>query len=182
MADAAAAYATWMSATAAQAEQTATQARDAATAYETAFAGTVPPPLIAANRAQLTSLVATNIFGQNTSAIAATEVQYADMWAQDAAAMYGYAGQSATAAQVTPFTSPPKTTNPGGVASQSAGVAQATGTSVRHRRPVDVVPADVPDALVAAKPRDARHGGAGRLVGAESVEHHRPRHPVDDAA
>ena len=129
MADAAAPYATWMSATAVQAEQTARQARDAATAYETAFAATVPPPLIAANRAQLTSLVATNIFGQNTSAIAATEAQYADMWAQDAAAMYGYAGQSATAAQVTPFTSPPQTTNPGGLASQSAGVAQATGTS-----------------------------------------------------
>jgi PPE-repeat protein len=129
MADAAAAYTTWMSATAAQAEETATQAREAATAYETAFAGTVPPPLIEANRAQLTSLVATNIFGQNTSAIAATEVQYADMWAQDAAAMYGYAGQSATAAQVTPFTSPPQTTNPGGLAAQSAGVAQATGTS-----------------------------------------------------
>ncbi|MGC2795624.1 MAG: PPE family protein, partial [Mycobacterium sp.] len=129
MAAAAAPYATWLSTTAAQTEETAAQARDAAAAYETAFAGTVPPALIAANRAQLTSLVATNIFGQNTSAIATTEVQYTDMWAQDAAAMYGYAGQSATAAQVTPFTSPPKTTNPGGVASQSAGAAQATGTS-----------------------------------------------------
>jgi PPE-repeat protein len=131
MAAAASAYATWMSATAAQAEQTATQAKDAATAYETAFAGTVPPPLIAANRAQLASLVATNIFAQNTSAIAATEAQYADMWGQDAAAMYGYAGQSATAAQVTPFTSPPQTTNPGGLASQSASVAQVAGTSAR---------------------------------------------------
>ncbi len=129
MAAPAAAYAMWMSATAAQAEQTATQARDAATAYETALASTVPPALIAANRAQLASLVATNIVGQNTSAIAATEAQYADMWAQDAAAMYGYAGQSATAAQVTPFTSPPQTSNPGGLASQSTGVAQATGTS-----------------------------------------------------
>ena len=48
MAAAAAAYATWMSAAAAQAEQTATQARDAATAYQTALAGTVPPALIAA--------------------------------------------------------------------------------------------------------------------------------------
>ncbi len=129
MAAAAAAYATWLSAAAAQAEDTETQARDAATAYETALAGTVPPALIAANRAQLTSLVATDIFGQNTPEIAATEAQYADMWAQDAAAMYGYAAQSATAAQVTPFTSPPQTTNPGGVASQSAGVAQATGPS-----------------------------------------------------
>jgi len=125
MAAAAAAYATWLNVTAALAEQTAGQARDAATAYETAFAATVPPPLIAANRARLASLVATNIFGQNASAIAATEVQYATMWAQDAAAMYGYAGQSATAAQVTPFNSPPQTANPVGLAAQATG-AQST--------------------------------------------------------
>jgi PPE-repeat protein len=129
MAAAAAPYAAWMSATAAQAEQTAAQARAAAAAYETAFAATVPPPVIAANRAELASLVATNIFGQNTTAIAATEAQYADMWAQDAAAMYGYAGQSATASQVTPFTSPPQTTNPGGPAAQSATVTPAAGTT-----------------------------------------------------
>ena len=66
MAAAAAAYTTWMTATAAQAEQTATQLRDAVTAYQTAFAGTVPPPLIAANRAQLASLVSTNILWANT--------------------------------------------------------------------------------------------------------------------
>ena len=60
--------------------------------------------MIAANRAQLASLVATNLLGQNTPAIAATEVHYAEMWAQDAAAMYGYAGSSAAATQVPPFT------------------------------------------------------------------------------
>src|SRR5580704_3621140 len=49
----------------------------AATSYETAFAATVPPPLIAANRALLSQLLATNVFGQNTSAIATTEAQYA---------------------------------------------------------------------------------------------------------
>ena len=54
---------------------------------------TVPPPVIAANRTQLASLTATNIFGQNTPAIAANEAQYGEMWAQDAAAMYGYAAQ-----------------------------------------------------------------------------------------
>ena len=46
---------------------------------------TVPPAVVAANRAQLATLVATNVFGQNTPAIAATEAQYAEMWAQDAA-------------------------------------------------------------------------------------------------
>jgi len=133
MAAAAGPYAAWMNATAAQAEQTAAQARSAAAAYETAFAATVPPPVIAANRAALASLVASNILGQNTAAIAATQAQYADMWAQDAAAMYGYAGQSATALPATPFTSPPQTTDPGGTASQSAAVAQAAGTSVGTR-------------------------------------------------
>src|SRR5580693_8744293 len=97
MAAAAAPYVAWMNTTAAQAEQTASQLASAVAAYEAAFAATVPPPVIAANRALLASLVATNILGQNTPAIAATEAQYADMWAQDAAAMYGYAGASAAA-------------------------------------------------------------------------------------
>jgi PPE-repeat protein len=131
MAAAAAPYLAWLSATAVQAEQTATQARAAAAAYETAFAATVPPPVIAANRAALASLLATNIFGQNTAAIAANEAQYAGMWAQDAAAMYGYAGQSAAASQVTPFTPPPQTTDPGGMAAQSATIGQAAGTSAQ---------------------------------------------------
>ncbi len=51
------------------------------------------------------------------------------MWAQDAAAMYGYAGASAAASTVTPFGSPPETTNAAGAASQAGTVAQATGTS-----------------------------------------------------
>jgi PPE-repeat protein len=122
-------YAAWMSATAAQAEQAATQARAAATAYETAFAATVHPSVIAANRSQLASLLATNLLGQNTLAIAATEAQYADIWAQDAAAMYGYAGASAAASQLTPFAEPPQTTNPAGAASQSGAVANTVGTS-----------------------------------------------------
>jgi PPE-repeat protein len=129
MAAAAEPYAAWMSATAAQVEQAATQARAAAAAYQTAFAATVPPPVIAVNRSQLASLVATNVLGQNTPAIAATEAQYVDMWAQDAAAMYGYAGSSATVTRLTPFSPPPQTTNADGLAGQAAAVAQATGAS-----------------------------------------------------
>jgi PPE-repeat protein len=129
MAAAAAPYVAWMSTTAAQAEQTATQAKAAAAAYETAFAATVPPPVIAANRSLLMALIATNVLGQNTPAIAATETQYAEMWAQDAAAMYGYAGSSASATTLTPFTPPDPTTNPGGLAGQAAAVVQATGAS-----------------------------------------------------
>jgi PPE-repeat protein len=58
-------YLGWLSSTATQAEQASSQANAAATAYESAFAMTVPPPVIAANRAQLARLVATNIFGKS---------------------------------------------------------------------------------------------------------------------
>jgi len=129
MAAAAAPYAAWMNATAAQAEQTAAQAQAAVSAYESAFGMTVPPAEVAANRIQLASLVATNILGQNTPAIAATEALYSEMWAQDAAAMYGYAGSSATASQLTPFTAPQPTTNAAAESGQTAAVAQATSTS-----------------------------------------------------
>lgn len=90
-------YVAWLTTTAGQALQTANQARAAALAYQSAFAMTVPPPVIAANRSLLMTLIATNVLGQNTPAIAATEAQYAEMWAQDAAAMYGYAASSAAA-------------------------------------------------------------------------------------
>ncbi|WP_025737073.1 PPE family protein [Mycobacterium genavense] len=129
MAAAAAPYLQWMSATRAQAEQAGMQAKLAAGAYEAAFAATVPPPVIAANHALLASLIATNILGQNTPAIAATEAQYMEMWAQDAAAMYGYAGSSATASQLQPFTEPPRTTNDAGSGMQAAAVAQSSTTS-----------------------------------------------------
>ncbi|HEX5253484.1 MAG TPA: PPE family protein, partial [Mycobacterium sp.] len=113
-------YLAWMSTTATQAELAATQARAAAAAYETAFVMTVPPPVIAANRTLLMTLVATNLLGQNTPAIAATEANYAEMWSQDAAAMYGYAGSSAAASTLMPFAPPPTTTNPAGAADQAA--------------------------------------------------------------
>ena len=129
MAAAAAPYVAWMSLTAAQAEQASMQAMATAAAYEAAFAMTVPPPVIAANRALLIALIATNFFGQNTPAIAATEAHYAEMWGQDAAAMYGYAGASATAAELTDFDEPPEVANRGGLAGQAAAVAAAAANS-----------------------------------------------------
>jgi PPE-repeat protein len=129
MAAAAASYVSWLNATAAQAEETAAQSKAAAAAYQTAFTTTVPPPMVAANRSQLMTLVATNLFGRNTQAIAANEAQYGEMWAQDAAAMYGYAASSASATSLTPFTPPQQNTNPGGSGAQAAAVSQAAGTS-----------------------------------------------------
>lgn len=130
MAAAAGPYAAWLAATAAQAERTAVQAKSAAGAYEAAFAATVPPPVIVDNRILTATLIATNILGQNTAAIAAAEAHYAQMWAQDAAAMYGYAGASAAATRLGLFASPPSTTDGEGQSAQSKAVASATGAAV----------------------------------------------------
>jgi len=129
MAAAVAPYQTWMTTTAAQAEQAATQARTAAAAYETALAATVPPPLVAANRAEVTQLIQTNVLGQNTGLIAQLEAQYGQMWAQDATAMYTYAAQSATATKVTPFNNAPQIANPAAQGTQAAAVTAASGNS-----------------------------------------------------
>ncbi|WP_046317543.1 PPE family protein [Mycobacterium sp. UM_Kg1] len=142
MVAAAAPYAAWLKATATGAEETAMKATAAAGAYEAAYAATVPPPVIAANRALLASLVATNFLGQNAPAIAATEAQYGEMWAQDAAAMYAYAGSSAAASQLTPFSAPAETTNGTGQFSQPAAVAGSAADSTLSN-----LLSQIPDAL-----------------------------------
>ncbi len=132
MAAALAPYLEWMRTSGAQAEETANKARAAAFAYETAFAETVPPPVVTANRTLLASLVATNILGQNAPAIATTETEYAEMWARDTAAMFGYAGSTASATRLTPFAQPEQTTSSD--APQTRAVAQATGTAAGSTR------------------------------------------------
>jgi len=126
-------YVGWLNLSAGAAQQTAAQAYAAAAAYETAFAMTVPPALVAQNRALLLALIATNFFGQNSPAIAATEAHYGEMWAQDAAAMTGYASASASASTLTPFDEPPQTSNQAGQADQARAVAQAAGNATSGR-------------------------------------------------
>jgi PPE-repeat protein len=168
MAAAATPYTAWMNTTAAQAEQTANQAMAAASAYESAFGMTVPPPVIAANRTQLASLVATNLLGQNGPAIAATEAQYGQMWAQDAAAMYGYAAQSATATKVPSFTTAPQTTAPGALAGQAAATTQATGTSTQAS--LSQLTSAVPTTLQGmASPATSTSSSTSGLSGLESL-------------
>lgn len=112
MAAAVSPYVSWLESTAAQSGQMASQATAAAALFETAHAATVPPPVIAANRALLLALIATNFFGQNTPAIAATEAQYEAMWAQDSSTMESYAASSQTNNQQLPQpTQPPNTSN-----------------------------------------------------------------------
>ncbi len=120
-------YVAWLSQAAARAEQAGMQAAAAAAAYEAAFVMTVPPPVITANRVLVMTLIATNFFGQNSAAIAVAEAQYAEMWAQDAVAMYGYAAASASASRLIPFAAPPKTTNSAGVVAQVAAATNSAG-------------------------------------------------------
>jgi PPE-repeat protein len=127
---AAAPYVSWLSTTAGQAEQTAGQARAAASAYEAALAATVPPAEIAANRTQLLTLLQGNILGQNNAAIAAAEAEYAQFWAQDVAAVTGYAGSAQAATTgLGSFTEAPQTTNDSGQAAQAAAATTAATTA-----------------------------------------------------
>jgi PPE-repeat protein len=128
MAAAAQPYITWLTTTSAQLQEAATHAMASAAAYQTAYSTSIPPALIAANRAQLATLVAKNTLGQNAPAIAANEAQYGEFWAQDAAAMYGYASASA-AATLSPLTPPAETTNPAGQGQQAAAVSSAAGSN-----------------------------------------------------
>ncbi|WP_031750453.1 PPE family protein [Mycobacterium tuberculosis] len=129
MAGAAAPYVGWLSAAAGQAELSAGQATAAATAFEAALAATVHPAAVTANRVLLGALVATNILGQNTPAIAATEFDYVEMWAQDVGAMVGYhAGAAAVAETLTPFSVPPL--DLAGLVSQAGAQLTGMATSV----------------------------------------------------
>lgn len=129
MAAATAPYVDWLSMTAGQAAQTSAQAQFAAAAYEGAFASTVPPAVIAANRALLAALVATNFLGQNTPAIMATEAHYMEMWFQDGLTMDTYAAASQQAV-VLPQQTPAPSTSDGGLSADLAAAVQSIENSI----------------------------------------------------
>lgn len=118
-------FITWLDISAEEAAQAASQASAAASAYEAAFAASVPPPLIAANRALLAEAIQTNIFGQNSAAISSLEAQYGEFWAQDSQAMYTYAGSAAAATQLSPLPAAPQVVDLGGMADQAIAVFKA---------------------------------------------------------
>ncbi|KAA8959847.1 PPE family protein [Mycobacterium sp.] len=130
MSGAVAPYLAWLGTAAEQTKQMALQARAAAAAYEAARAMSVPPAAVTANRVQLAMLVATNFFGQNAPAIAATEAQYYQYWAQDAAAMNGYAAAAGAATRLPVFASPHQVTDASGLAAQHSAVAAAADSAV----------------------------------------------------
>ncbi|TVS89176.1 PPE family protein [Mycobacterium helveticum] len=119
----------WLTTAAAAAEHAGAQATASAAAYEAAFSATVPPPVIAANRAQLTALVATNFLGINTAAIMATEAQYAEMWVQDATTMYTYQAASTAAGVLQPTAPETPATNPAAAGIQAATTAQSAAAA-----------------------------------------------------
>jgi PPE-repeat protein len=123
-------YVSWVSTTAGQAEQAAAQAQSAAAAFETVFASVVPPPLIAANRAELAQAVQTNVLGLNNNVIAQLEAQYAEFWSQNASALYGYASSSAAATKISSFTEAPAIANPA-AALTSAATSATPATSIQ---------------------------------------------------
>ncbi len=157
---------TWLNTTSAQLQEAAVKAAASAAAYEAAFSATIPPPVVFANRAQLAALVATNILGQNTPAIAANEAMYGEFWAQDATAMSTYAVNAAMAAQVTPLTEPTQNTNPGGSAAQSAAVSSAAGGAGTNASLNGLLGGLQSTASSAAVPAAAAAAGPTTLMGA----------------
>jgi hypothetical protein len=92
-------YASWLSAAAAQAEATCSQAAAMADAFETAQSATVQPAVVSANRGLLKALASTNYLGQNAPTIMDIESAYEQMWASDVAAMSDYHADASAAVE-----------------------------------------------------------------------------------
>jgi PPE-repeat protein len=117
---------TWLRATAQQTQQAAASAQTAAAAFSSVQAAVVPISVVAANRTRLAQLLATNGFGRNLPAIAATEAAYQTMWANNSAAMSRYQATSAQASALPQFSSPTSATNPNGLSTKAAASSAAT--------------------------------------------------------
>ena len=122
-------YLTWLRTTAQQCQQMAVAAQDAVAAFISARSSVVPVASVSANRTRLTQLLATNRFGINLPAIAETEDEYQDMWANNAGAMSRYQAASAQATTLPQFSSPPAIANPAGTAAQPSAVPAAAAAS-----------------------------------------------------
>jgi PPE-repeat protein len=134
MNNAVAPYLTWLRNTAQQCQQLGNSVLAATTAFSSAATTVVPLATVTANRTQLAQLLATNGFGKNLAAIAATEAQYQEMWVNNASAMYRYQAASAQAITLPQFTSPPTIVDPTGAAAQATTAANSAASD-----PISVV-------------------------------------------
>jgi PPE-repeat protein len=121
-------YLAWLRTTAQQCQEIATSAEVMTAAFELTHWTVVHPSLVAANRARLAMLLATNFFGINYPAIAETEAEYHAMWVNNSAALVRYDATSASAVKPPAFEPPPPVANPSGVTTQAAMVP-ATNTA-----------------------------------------------------
>ncbi|WP_068187580.1 PPE family protein [Mycobacterium sp. UM_CSW] len=121
-------YITWLRDTAQQADQLASSTQAAATAFNSAQSAVVPVATVTANRTRLAQLIATNRFGANLPAIAATEEQYQAIWANNSAALTRYQAATAQALDLQQFTTPPAITDPAGTAAQATATSAAAAT------------------------------------------------------
>jgi PPE-repeat protein len=135
-------YIAWLHTAAVQAAQMSMAATTMASSFAATQTAVVHPSVVTANRTLLADLIATNFFGINFPAIAATEAQYLQMWAGNTTAMLGYHATSLQTMTLQPFTPPPTTTNPGGMAAQRAAVAAAPAAAPAAALPPINLPTD----------------------------------------
>ena len=124
----------WMGAAGAHASAAAATVQGAMAGYSTAVASTIPHPVVIENRLREAALVASNILGQNTPAIAEAEAEYGEFWTQNASAMMGYLATTTAAVDALSVPMAPLTdmTDPAGAASGLAGlVSEGIGSGVQ---------------------------------------------------
>jgi PPE-repeat protein len=118
-------YIAWLHTTAVQVMQMSMAATTMASSFVATQTAVVDPSVVTANRTMLAHLIATNVFGINFPAIAATEAQYMQMWADNTTAMLGYHATSLQTMAMPTFTPPSPMTTPTARAAQTAAVATA---------------------------------------------------------
>jgi PPE-repeat protein len=128
MSQAAEPFLAWLRTTAQQCQQVAASAEAAAAAFTQAQSSVVQPAVVAANRAQLARLLATDRLGSNLAAIAENEAQYQTMWANNSAALTRYEAAATQALDLPQFSSPPSIANPAAAAAQSTATSAAAAT------------------------------------------------------
>jgi PPE-repeat protein len=129
MAEAVEPYLAWLRTTAQQCEQLFASAQAVAAAFNSTFTAVVPPAFVSANRVRLAQLLATNWFGSNLAAIAATEDEYVGVWANNSAAMFRYQVAATQALALPQFSSPPAIANPAAAAAQASSVPAAAAAT-----------------------------------------------------